>query len=105
MAETVNPQLPLPTPSASDPQSILRTFIAWANALLDALFAYGKRLNACLPKDGTEAMTGGLQLASYTTATKPAASTANKGVVIYVSDGGAGNVFQGSNGSTWVSLG
>jgi hypothetical protein len=42
---------------------------------------------------------------SYTTATKPAAAAANAGMVIYVSDGGAGNVIQASNGGAWVSLG
>lgn len=41
----------------------------------------------------------------FTTATRPAASQVMPGKIIYVSDGGAGNVFQGWNGSSWVSLG
>lgn len=41
---------------------------------------------------------------TYTTATKPAASN-YPGGIIYVSDGGAGAVFQGSNGTSWVNLG
>lgn len=56
------------------------------------------RMNGCLPKDGSEGLT------AYTVATRPAAADA-PGAVIYVTDGGAGAVFQGSNGSTWVNLG
>lgn len=73
--------------------------------LTPLLRQFGYRINRVLPKDGTEAMTAPLPLAQYTTATKPAASTANKGTIIFVSDGGAGNVFQGSNGTAWVALG
>lgn len=104
MAGFVTPQLPLPTPSGEDTHSIRQTFTSWANSLVNALFTFGQRINLCLPKDGSEAMTGGLKLATYTTATKPSA-TGLGGTVIYVSDGGAGNVFQGSNGTSWVSLG
>lgn len=60
MAGTVNPQLPLPTPSSPDPRTILHTFIGWANSLVTQLFSFGQRINLCLPKDGTEAMTGPL---------------------------------------------
>jgi len=42
---------------------------------------------------------------NYTTATKPAATAVAPGTVIYVSDGGAGAVFQGSTGAAWVNLG
>ena len=45
------------------------------------------RLNRVLPKDGTEAMTGPLELKTYTVATLPTASDFG-GSVIYVSDGG-----------------
>jgi hypothetical protein len=45
------------------------------------------RLNRVLPKDGTEAMTGPLELFTYTVATLPDASDFG-GSVIYVSDGG-----------------
>lgn len=45
------------------------------------------RLNLVLPKDGTEAMTGPLELNTYTVATLPDASDFG-GSVIYVSDGG-----------------
>ena len=41
----------------------------------------------------------------YTTGTLPAASVLNEGEIVYVSDGGAGAVFQGSNGTAWVNLG
>lgn len=66
--------------------------------------AVGRRLNGVLPKDGSEAMTQPLVLATFTTATKPAAADWAGGV-IYVSDGGAGNIIQASNGTSWVSLG
>ena len=46
----------------------------------------------------TESITPG----SFTLATRPAHGV---GKMIYVSDGGAGAVFQGSNGSAWVNLG
>lgn len=45
---------------------------------------------------------GSMTISSFTTATKPAHAA---GKMIYVSDGGAGAVFQGSNGSAWVNLG
>jgi len=48
------------------------------------------------------AAAGGLITASYTSATRPAHAA---GKMIYVSNGGAGAVFQGSNGSAWVNLG
>lgn len=41
----------------------------------------------------------------YTVATMPAASTANQGTIICVSDAAAGSKFQGSVGGSWVSLG
>src|SRR6185437_1134551 len=74
MAGTVNPQLPLPTPSAPDAHSILRTFTQWANSLVNALFTYGQRINICLPKDGTEAMTGALTLPADPTSALQAAT-------------------------------
>lgn len=42
---------------------------------------------------------------TYTEASKPTAATAGPGSIIFVSDGGAGNKFQGSDGSTWLGLG
>lgn len=41
----------------------------------------------------------------YTMATRPSAAAVGPGVIIFVSDGGAGAVFQGSNGAAWVNLG
>ena len=73
-------------------------------ALSGILIRIAVRLNATLPKDGTEPMTGPVVLATYTVATRPAAASWTRGV-IYVSDGGAGAVFQGSNGAAWVNLG
>lgn len=44
-------------------------------------------------------------LPTFTTATKPAASTVQAGTMIFVSDAGAGSQFQGSDGTTWRTLG
>lgn len=42
---------------------------------------------------------------TYTLATRPAATDVKAGTAIFVSDGGAGARFQGSDGATWLSLG
>lgn len=68
------------------------------------LYKFGFRINRVLPKDGTEAMSNPLILASFTTATRPSAGSWTGGI-IFVSDGAAGSKFQGSDGSAWVSLG
>lgn len=54
--------------------------------------------------DGTQGMTAPFRLATFTVATRPTAASWT-GAIIYVSDGGAGAVFQGSNGAAWVNLG
>jgi hypothetical protein len=41
----------------------------------------------------------------YTVATRPTAAAAGQGAIILVSDGGAGSIFQGSDGTNWLSLG
>ena len=66
--------------------------------LQSAFIRAAARMNASYPKDGSEGLT------AYTVATRPAAASV-PGAIIYVSDGGAGAVFQGSNGSAWVNLG
>lgn len=62
------------------------------------------RLNRVLPVDGSEAMTGPLELKSYLTAGLPPAA-ANTGAIVYVSDAAPANHFQGSDGAAWVVLG
>jgi len=99
------PETPgLPAP----PRGLPVTITTWAGDLIRVLFGIlaeaNIRLNRVLPKDGTERMTAALPLLSVTVATLPAAS-ANTGNIIFVSDGGAGAVFRGSDGTTWVSLG
>ena len=42
---------------------------------------------------------------TFTTATRPAATSKNAGTIIFVSDGAAGSKFQGSDGSSWLGLG
>lgn len=67
-------------PQATFLRGLLRTLQGfWSKEL--------HRLNRVLPKDGTEAMTGPLELFTYTVATLPTASDFT-GSVIYVSDGG-----------------
>lgn len=78
--------------------------LALLQALRKHLIQVAQRLNGTLPKDGSEAMTGPLRLATYLTASRPAAAS-YPGAIIYVSDAGAGSKFQGSDGSVWVYLG
>lgn len=42
---------------------------------------------------------------TYTTTTKPDATTVPVGTIIYVSNGAPGAVFQASSGSAWINLG
>lgn len=42
---------------------------------------------------------------TFTTATRPAASQAGAGAIVFISDAAAGSNYQGSTGSAWVSLG
>lgn len=72
--------------------------------LIAEFSAYGYRLNRVLPKNGSERMSGPLQLASFETAGRPD-PTEWEGAVIYVSDASSGSRFQGSDGSQWVDLG
>lgn len=94
-----NPYLPLTSPGPH--QAFLGSLVT---VLSDLFRRVIQRLNLMLPKDGSEAMTSPLVLATYTTATRPAAADWGAGV-IYVSDGAPGSNFQGSDGSSWVSLG
>lgn len=91
----------LPQPITRDPLTLYRALIAFLTPFLGAV---GFRLNRTLPKDGSEAMTAPLVLATYTVATLPAAGSWTGGIV-YVSDGAVGAKFQGSNGAAWVALG
>ena len=73
-------------------------------AITNAFVRSSQRVNGVYPKDGTEPMDAPVKLKEFTVATRPTAS-AWEGGIIYVSDGGAGAVFQGSNGTAWVNLG
>lgn len=81
----------------------------WATELVKSLIAHfqeiGVRLNRVLPKDGSEAMEGPLVPKTHTVATLPAASSVTPGGIVYVSDGGAGARWRGSDGSAWHNLG
>ena len=72
--------------------------------LVTVLAEISFRLNQSLQKDGSEAMTAPLVLDTFTVATRPTASDWTGGV-IFVSDAAGGSKFQGSDGSSWVSLG
>ena len=91
-------------PARGDTSGLIVFMSALAVSLFKVLTEHAFRLNRVLPVDGTETMTGPLKLKSFTTATRPTASD-HTGGVIFVSDGGAGSVFQGSDGTSWVSLG
>jgi len=62
------------------------------------------RVNRVLPRDGSEAMTGPLELMTYTVATLPAAAAANTATIVYISDGDPGEKFRGSDGSAWLNI-
>ncbi len=100
VAET--PGLPGP------PRGLPVTITTWAGDIVRVLSGVLAethiRLNRVLPKDGTETMTAPLPLQSVLDAARPSASE-NEGGVLYVSDGGPGRVFQGSDGTSWVNLG
>lgn len=57
---------------------------------------------AKLDANSNLAVVGGVTIGSFTVATRPAHAP---GKMIYVSDASAGSKFQGSDGSSWVSLG
>lgn len=61
---------------------------------------FGVRLNGALQKDGSESMTGPIQLASYATADLPAAAD-YEGTIVYDS---TTNQVKFSDGSTWTAL-
>lgn len=75
-------------------------------ALTNAFVRSSQRVNGVYPKDGTEAMEAPVKLKEFTDTpdTLPAASDW-EGSIIYVSDGGGGDEFRGSNGTSWVTLG
>jgi hypothetical protein len=96
------------TPLLPTPPGDTRGLAAWAAALTRNLTEYLSKVSfsvgVALDVDGHKAMAVPLRLATYTVSTRPTASDW-PGAIIYVSDGGAGAVFQGSNGSAWVNLG
>jgi hypothetical protein len=73
-------------------------------SLKSVFYSLGQRLNGSIHKDGQVDMEAPFGLKPYTVATLPDA-TEYEGKIIYVSDGGAGAVFQGSDGTVWVNLG
>lgn len=80
--------------------SIGIAFNALVQSLTTLLFAFAERINAVLPKDGSEPLTGPLQLASYTTAGLPSAASFPRCIVW---DSTAGTV-KYSNGTTWTAV-
>ncbi len=94
----------LPSPTTSLPEDLAQFAESLVVTLIGILQERGFRLNRVLPRDGTEPMDAPLTLETYTTATRPAAAS-YAGAIIYVSDAASGNKFQGSDGTSWVSLG
>ena len=109
MAVPPGRRLVLEKPQLPEPHGVRGPTGAWAQRLQTTLALYltnvAFRLNRCLLRDGTVRFTGPTLLKVYTTSTRPAAASANEGAIIFVSDGSAGNKFQGSTGSTWLGLG
>ncbi len=92
----------LPSVASSGPHTAyLRLLNVALNRIISAIAI---RLNEVLPKDGSEGMDAPIVLKSYIVAERPSASSWEGGV-IYVSDAAGGSKFQGSDGTSWLSLG
>lgn len=106
MALKLAPESPfLPGAPSPDVYSIVAAWANWTQTMYGILKDIAYRTNRVLPKDGSEQMTGPVWLQNYTVATRPTLPAANKGQIIFVTDGGAGAVFQGWTGAAWVNLG
>lgn len=103
--------MPRPVPERQElpvPRTDDRNMNVWGmllvRTLMNVLSEIGQRLNRSINVDGEVTMNQPLVLATFTSAERPDAGDWEGGV-IYVSDASAGSKFQGSNGSSWVSLG
>jgi hypothetical protein len=85
------PTIPLPTDIGPPPHSpFLRILLFAVRRLIDGLV---QRLDS-----------GPFHLASYTVATLPPAANF-AGALVYVSDGGVGQMLRYSDGTNWISAG
>lgn len=96
----VNERPPLPQAIPGTFAGLLIFTADLTKQLISILGEYGFRLNRALPKDGTEAMSGPLVLASYAVADLPDAS-AYAGALIYVPDGTSNKRLAVSDGTDW----
>ena len=87
MAAKVQSALAVAQTATVDPVGMAQFMSYFVSALQGAWANMATRTNAVLPKDGSEALTGPLQLATYTVAGLPTAGTAGRKA--YVSDGAA----------------
>ena len=94
----------LPRPPAARDAIVLTWASDFTRVVHDTLAKISFRVNRMLGVDGKERMTAPLRLRSYTVATRPTAAD-HTGGLIFVSDGAAGSKFQGSDGTSWLSLG
>jgi hypothetical protein len=80
----------------------------WAAAITKAMFHTFIELYQIIDRlfsvDGSERMTGSLPLQRVVTADLPAASSANEGNLIWVTDASAGNKLKVSDGTSWLSV-
>ena len=98
------PNLPRPPAGVRNPQAISNFLVGLVARLTAYFYDVVLTLNNMPTLQGTRPMVAPFPLATFTVATRPAATAWAAGV-IFVSDGGAGAVFQGSNGTAWVNLG
>lgn len=92
---------PLAKPASLSAKGGIESYVTSLYSTLFNLFQrIAVRVNAVLPKDGTEAMTRPLPLKQYATADLPAAS-AWEGCLVYDS---TTNQVKFSNGSAWGAL-
>lgn len=112
LAKVSNP--PLPSLIAGPP-IVNQWSSSLVRKLIDALSAYATRLNVALPNDGSEPMTGPLQVATYAFAGLPASPTV--GMMVYISNSatntwgaaitttGSDKVLAWFNGTNWTVVG
>jgi len=91
-------------PNIQSPEDLNLWARSLATSIIEAIQQHGFRINQSIHQDGGIVMANPLVLQPLLVADLPAAADWEGGIV-YVSDGGAGAVFRGSDGTNWVNLG
>lgn len=102
------PEPVIETVQLAQPNTDNQSANAWGQLivrqLIEVIQQHGQRINGSIHEDGGIVMANPLVLQPLLTAALPPAPTWPGGIV-FVTDGGPGAEFQGSNGVVWVPLG